>query len=499
MIYPVILAGGSGSRLWPLSRQAYPKQFLSLGSDASLLQQTLARVQGCVSGQDSVNRSAVGKGLVVCNEEHRFLVAEQLRGDNEFDIVIEPEGKNTAPALALAAFQLMKQNPGQVPVMLVTPADHQVSDDHAFVQAVEQLLPAVESGNFGTLGVVPTGPHTGYGYIQMANELTGDELSESVCRVHCFVEKPDLALAQRYIEQGSEQWLWNSGLFLIRADRYLDELQRLQPDIFSACQQAVERAVSDLDFIRVDADSFSQCPADSIDYALMEPLAADGQVVVAALDAGWSDIGSWNSLADVYPQDSAGNTVISNQSAIGNQSAGCTLLHDTQTSTIYSDQRLVAALGVKDLIIVDTADALLIADKNRDQDIKHLVSALEQQQRPEVKQHRISHRPWGCYDVVTLGDGYKVKKICVNEGASLSLQRHQHRAEHWVVVSGLARVTCGDDVYLVHQNESTYISPKQMHKLENPGDEPLVIIEVQTGDYLEEDDIERLDDRYGRE
>lgn len=298
-----------------------------------------------------------------------------------------------------------------------------------------------------------------------------------------------MALAQQYVDRG---WLWNSGLFLIRADRYLEELQRLQPDIFSVCQQAVEGAVSDLDFIRVDAESFSQCRADSIDYALMEPLAAEGKVVVAPLAAGWSDIGSWNSLADVYAQDSSGNTLI------GNQVECHTWLQDTQNSTIYSDQRLVATLGVKDLIIADTADALLIADKSRDQDIKHLLNELAQQQRPEVKQHRISHRPWGYYDVVTFGEGYKVKKICVNAGASLSLQRHQHRAEHWVVVSGLARVTRADDVYLVHQNESTYISPQQVHKLENPGNEPLVIIEVQTGGYLEEDDIERLDDRYGR-
>ncbi|KZZ46232.1 hypothetical protein A3759_07100 [Thalassolituus sp. HI0120] len=489
MLVSVILAGGSGSRLWPLSHEGYPKQFLSLGGESSMLQQTLGRV----------NNLAYGVSIVVCNDEHRFIVAEQLRGNTNATILIEPEGRNTAPSIALAAFQLLKQHPEKAPVMLVLPADHKLDDVAVFEASVRATLPAVEAGKFGTLGVSPDSPHTGYGYIK-----TGEAISESVFVADRFVEKPNSELAQYYIDQGSTSasgegsWLWNSGIFLIRADRYLEELKRCQASMYEACKQAVELQKTDLDFIRIDAAAFAQCPDNSIDYALMESLATQGQVVVSRLESGWSDIGSWSSLAEQYDADASNNVVIGNKSGLQ------TVFEDSRNTIVCGNERLVATLGIDNLIIADTAEALLVARRDQDQNIKHLVEKLEHGRREGaanqgVMQQKISHRPWGYYDVVTYGDGYKVKKICVNAGASLSLQRHQYRAEHWVVVSGYAQVTRGSQTYTVKQNESTYISPMEIHKLENTGSEPLVIIEVQTGSYLEEDDIERLEDRYGRE
>lgn len=489
-LFSILLAGGSGSRLWPLSHEGYPKQFLSLSGESSMLQQTLERGKNLSSAES----------IVVCNDEHRFIVAEQLRGNSNATILIEPEGKNTAPSIALAAFQLLKQHPEKPPVMLVLPADHKLDDVADFEASVRAMLPAVEAGKFGTLGVFPDSPHTGYGYIK-----TGEAISESVFVVDRFVEKPNAELAQQYIDQGStsasgedtSSWLWNSGIFLIRADRYLEELKRCQASMYDACKKAVELQKADLDFIRIDADAFSQSPKNSIDYALMESLAAEGQVVVGRLKSGWSDIGSWSSLAEQYDADDSNNVVIGNTQGLQ------AIFEDSRNTIVCSSERLVATLGIDNLIIADTAEALLVARRDQDQNIKHLVEKLKHGRREGaanqgVTQQKISHRPWGYYDVVTYGDGYKVKKICVNAGASLSLQRHQHRAEHWVVVSGFAQVTRGSETYRVKQNESTYISPMEIHKLENIGSEPLVIIEVQTGSYLEEDDIERLEDHYGR-
>ena len=489
---PVVLAGGSGSRLWPLSRDSYPKQFLPLTGESSMLQQTLNRV-----GDWAANES-----LVVCNDEHRFIVAEQLRGYANSRIIIEPEGKNTAPSVALAAFQLAKHYQNTPAVMLVLPADHHIADEAGFQRAISALLPAVEAGKFATLGISPDSAHSGYGYIKTGGALTDSmESARSVFSVDQFVEKPNVELARQYLQHNqtqnaASQWLWNSGVFLMRADRYLDALQRLQPAMFAACERAVQQQATDLDFIRIDADAFSACPADSIDYAVMESLASEGQVVVSKLDGGWSDIGSWSSLAQQYPADANNNVVI------GHGQNPPTAFEDSRNTIVCGDERLIATLGIDNLIIADTPEALLVARRDQDQNIKQLLKTLKHgTDNGEIQpglSSRIGHRPWGYYQVVTYGDGYKVKKICVNPGASLSLQRHQHRAEHWVVVSGCAQVTRGAEIYSVKQNQSTYISPREVHKLENNSHVPLVIIEVQTGSYLEEDDIERLEDRYGR-
>jgi len=502
---PVVLAGGSGSRLWPLSRDSYPKQFLPLMGESSMLQQTLNRVADW----------AAGESLVVCNDEHRFIVAEQLRGYSNSRIIIEPEGKNTAPSVALAALQLAKHYPNTPAVMLVLPADHHIADEAGFQRAITALLPAVEAGKFATLGISPDSAHCGYGYIKTAGAVTDStesaeptESARSVFSVDQFVEKPNIELARQYLQHNqtqsaASQWLWNSGVFLMRADRYLDALQRLQPAMYAACECAVLQQTTDLDFIRIDADAFLACPADSIDYAVMESLASEGQVVVSKLDGGWSDIGSWSSLAQQYPADDNNNVVI------GHGQNPPTVFEDSRNTIVCGDERLIATLGIDNLIIADTPEALLVARRDQDQNIKQLLKTLKrgadsgeiQPGSGEIQpglSSRIGHRPWGYYQVVTYGDGYKVKKICVNPGASLSLQRHQHRAEHWVVVSGCAQVTRGAEIYSVKQNQSTYISPREVHKLENNSCEPLVIIEVQTGSYLEEDDIERLEDRYGR-
>jgi len=469
MITPVIMAGGSGTRLWPLSRTAFPKQFLALTSQLTMLQETAARLQGM----------ADAGALVICNEEHRFLVAEQMRQQNtDVSILLEPVGRNTAPAIALAAMKILKDKAASNAVMLVLAADHEIENVAAFQQSVKDLLPSVQAGKFGTLGIVPTEPATGYGYIKPL------ESTSAIKVVGEFVEKPDAATAAKYVQAG---YLWNSGMFLVRADRYLEELKNLRPDIYSACEKAMSNTQQDMDFVRVDKAAFEDCPDESIDYAVMEPLAKTEQVVVASLDAGWSDVGSWSALWEIADKDDQGNVA-----------TGDTILQDTRNSYIYGQDRLITTLGVDNLVVVDTPDALLIANKDSVQDIKKIVSQIKEAGRNEHHQHRQVYRPWGHYDSIDNGKRYQVKCITVNPGAKLSVQMHHHRAEHWVVVSGTAKVTNGENTYLVTENESTYIPIGQVHSLENPGVIPLEMIEVQSGSYLGEDDIVRLTDKYGR-
>ncbi len=495
-LIPVIMAGGSGTRLWPLSRTAFPKQFLSLGYDKTMLQQTVARLDG-LSGLNGLNDAAP---IVITNEEHRFLVAEQLRQMNvQGSILLEPVGRNTAPAIALAAFQALKDNTsGEAPVLLVLAADHVIKDTAAFQKAAMALLPAVQAGKFGTLGIVPTEAATGYGYIKAGAESAG------LFAVEQFVEKPDAATAQEYLDSGS--YYWNSGMFMVRADRYLEELKRFSPEMYAACEAAMANTQSDFDFVRVDAEAFKACPDDSIDYAVMEPLCSQGdgsinngsqagepQVVVAPLDAGWSDVGSWSALWEIAEKCENGNAVL--HAGKGN---GDTILNDTRNSLVSTSDRLVTTLGVDDLIIVDTKDALLIAHKDKVQDVKKIVAEIKARGGQQHHQHREVYRPWGVYDSIDNGERYQVKRITVKPGAKLSVQMHHHRAEHWVVVSGTAKVTNGDKTFLVTENESTFIPIGQIHALENPGKVELEMIEVQSGSYLGEDDIVRFEDKYGR-
>ena len=487
---PVIMAGGSGTRLWPLSRTAFPKQFLALNSHLTMLQQTAARLDGIATEQP----------LVICNEEHRFLVAEQMRQKGyKASILLEPVGRNTAPAIALAAIQALQAaaESDKPPVMLILAADHVIKDTQAFQAAVKELLPAVEAGKVGTLGIVPTEPATGYGYIQVGDVSAA---SQALFSVKEFVEKPDLETAQRYMQeqtpQGTNKWLWNSGMFMIRADRYLEALKQYRPDIFAACEKAMAGTAEDYDFVRVDAEAFKACPDESIDYAIMEPLSKeDGdQILVTPLNAGWSDVGSWSALWEIADKDEAGNAVM----VSGDVKADDIMLKDTSGCFVSAGSRLVATLGVEDLVIVDTPDALLVAAKDKVQDIKTIVADIKAAGRSEHHQHREVYRPWGKYDSVDNGQRYQVKRITVKPGAKLSVQKHHHRAEHWIVVSGTAKVTNGDETFLVTENQSTYIPIGQVHCLENPGVIELEMIEVQSGSYLGEDDIVRLKDQYGR-
>jgi mannose-1-phosphate guanylyltransferase len=467
MIIPVIMAGGSGTRLWPLSRTAFPKQFIALTSHLTMLQETAARLNGLTKSTP----------LIICNETHRFLVAEQMREQaKDVSILLEPVGRNTAPAIALAAFEAVKKD--SEAVLLVLAADHIIEDVIAFQKSINDLLPYVQAGKFGTLGIVPTDPATGYGYIKASGGH--DEISS----VQEFVEKPNSEKAAEYLDLG---YLWNSGMFLVRADRYLEELNNFRPDIHQSCKKAIANSQKDLDFIRVGKDAFSACPEVSIDYAVMEPLAKTGQVVVAPLNAGWNDVGSWSALWDIAKKDEQGNAVY-----------GDCILKDTENCYIHADQRLVTTLGVDNLVVVDTKDALLIANMTHVQDIKEVVQSIKDSGRNEHAQHREVYRPWGKYDSIDNGSRYQVKRITVNPGAKLSVQMHHHRAEHWVVVSGTAKVTNGDKTYLVTENESTYIPIGQLHSLENPGVVALEMIEVQSGSYLGEDDIVRFEDKYGR-
>jgi mannose-1-phosphate guanylyltransferase/mannose-6-phosphate isomerase len=467
MLKPVLLSGGVGSRLWPVSREAYPKQFLPLAGADSMLVDTLRRTQALQGGSP----------MVVCNEDHRFIVAEQLRnaGVDNGEIVLEPIGRNTAPAVAIAALQAIKSDPEAI--LLVLPADHIILQREAFVSAVQEALPLAEQGRLVTFGVVPSKPETGYGYIRR-----GDNLSGSGYAIDSFVEKPDLATAEGYLTSGD--YLWNSGMFLLGAQTYIEQLEKLAPDMLAACKKALAGASDDLDFVRLDAEAFSACPSDSIDYAVMEKTDLGA---VLALDCGWSDVGAWSALWEVGEQDGNGNVV-----------QGDVLLDQVKDSYVRSESRLIAATGVENLVVVETTDAILIADRNQVQDVKNLVNALKSQDRSETKLHARVYRPWGSYESLIVSERFQVKRIVVNPGQKLSLQKHHHRAEHWIVVGGTGEVTCEDKVFMLAEDESTYIPLGHKHRLANPGQIPLEIIEVQSGTYLGEDDIVRYEDVYGR-
>lgn len=467
MLLPVIMAGGSGTRLWPLSRELHPKQFLTLCGEETLLQQTISRLQGL----------DVAALIVITNEEHRFLMAEQLRqlAIKDAQILLEPVGRNTAPAIALAA--LKTKTSGEDPILLVLPADHFIANTAAFVSAVEVGQKLAEQNKLVTFGIVPTQPETGYGYIRR-----GEELQIGGFSVTKFEEKPDLATAQNYL--ASKDYFWNSGIFMFKASRYLQVLREFAPEILVACEQAIEGIQTDLDFVRIEAKAFNACPSESIDYAIMEKVQDS---VMVPLDAGWSDIGSWSALWENATKD-----------VLGNACKGDVLIEQTTNSLAYSEHRLVTLLGVNNVVVVETKDAVLVASKDSVQDVKKLVEKIQQLGRTEHINHREVYRPWGFYDLIDVGERYQVKRITVNPGAKLSLQMHHHRAEHWVVVSGTAKVTLGDNKQLVTENQSVYIPVGKQHSLENPGKIPLEIIEVQSGAYLGEDDIVRLQDDYGR-
>ena len=461
-ICAVIMAGGSGTRLWPLSRAAHPKQFLKLHGEDTMLQATVKRL----SGLD------IQASITICNEEHRFFVAEQLREiDKQGSIILEPVGRNTAPAIALAA--LMTKDD---PLLLVLAADHVIQDEAAFNEAVMRAIPLAEAGKLVTFGIVPSGPHTGYGYIKR-----GLDLGEGF-EVDAFVEKPSTDVAQNYFSSGD--YYWNSGMFLFRASRYLEELRNFRPEIMEQCQRSVMEVKTDLDFLRIDKDTFESCPAESVDYAVMEKTA---HAAVVPMDAGWSDIGSWSSLWDISEKDSEGNAT-----------HGDVILCNTQNSYVRTDNKLVAVIGINDLVVVSTKDTLMVAHKDSVQDVKMITESLKVQARSEWQLSREVYRPWGKYDSIDSGERYQAKRITVKPGAKLSVQMHHHRAEHWVVVSGTARVTNGDKTFLLAENESTYIPIGVVHALENPGKVELELIEVQSGSYLGEDDIVRYEDIYGR-
>ena len=467
MLTPVLLSGGVGSRLWPVSREAHPKQFQPLAGELSMLQQTLQRTSDLEESPP----------LVVCNEEHRFMVAEQLRQVNlqAGALILEPQGRNTAPAVALAALQAVTTDPQAL--LLVLPADHLIRDVEAFVAAVGKAIPLAQEGRLVTFGVVPSAAETGYGYIKCGAGLASD-----LYDLERFVEKPDAATAQEYVDSGN--YLWNSGMFLLRANAYLEQLGEHAPEILSSCQQAMAGASVDLDFVRPDALAFDECPSDSIDYAVMEKTDAGA---VVSLDCGWSDVGAWSSLWDVAQRD-----------AEGNASKGDVMLDNCHNSYFRSESRLVAATGVEDLVVVETADAVLVAHRDKVQDVKRIVNRLKAEERPEVALHRRVYRPWGSYESLVTADRFQVKRIIVNPGQTLSLQMHHHRAEHWIVVHGTAEVTCEDKVFMLGEDESTYIPLGHKHRLANPGRIPLELIEVQSGGYLGEDDIVRFEDEYGR-
>lgn len=484
LIQPVVLSGGSGTRLWPLSREKYPKQLLSLVGEDSLLQATVRRVQGTPG-------IVLAPPMVVCNEEYRFVIAEQLRLLGESGtVVLEPFGKNTAPALTLAALSANKNQTD--PVLLVMPADHVITDVPAFQKVVSQGAALAANGAVVTFGIMPDAPETGYGYIQSGASYpgAGDTEARVIAR---FVEKPDLVTAQSYLADGS--YLWNSGLFMMRSSVWLDAMSVCRPDILEGCQAAWREGTTDAEFVRVGRAAFAECPSDSIDYAVMERLAADGASssatlppgVVLPLRAGWSDVGAWDALWQVLPKDIHGNV-----------SQGDVLLQDCENTLALSEGRLIACVGVSDLVVVETADAILVSHKDKTQNVKKIVDALKAQGRPESSIHRKVFRPWGWYDGVDAGERFQVKRIVVKPGGTLSLQMHHHRAEHWIVVSGTARVTCGEKIFLLSENQSTFIPLGTTHRLENPGRVALEMIEVQSGSYLGEDDIVRFEDVYGR-
>ncbi|XNS85174.1 mannose-1-phosphate guanylyltransferase/mannose-6-phosphate isomerase [Vibrio cyclitrophicus] len=464
-ILPIIMAGGSGSRLWPLSRTHYPKQFISLTSDNTMLQDTIKRLKGIEHKSP----------FLICNENHRFIVAEQLR-DNKIShsgIILEPVGRNTAPAIALAAIHAV--NDGDDPLLLILAADHVIKNESQFAAAVEEAKIHALADKLVTFGIVPTGPETGYGYIKQ-----GESIGNTCFKVDSFVEKPNLATAERYL--ASKDYLWNSGMFLFKASRYLDELGKHQPGILEACQKAMSGCKSDLDFIRLDEEAFKACPDDSVDYAVMEKT---DDAVVVPLDAQWSDVGSFSSLWEVANKDEQGNVA-----------HGDVITHGTQNSFIYSQNKLVATVGIEDLVVVETKDAVLVAHKGKVQDVKSIVNQLKAAGRSECNQHREVYRPWGSHDEIAEGNRFHVKHLIVKPGESTATQIHYHRAEHWVVVQGTAEVLNGEKSYILSENESTYVAIGSLHKITNPGKVDLHLIEVRTGNYLAEDDIVRLEE-YG--
>jgi mannose-1-phosphate guanylyltransferase len=466
-LLPIIMAGGSGTRLWPLSRGLYPKQFLALDGAQSMLQATVSRL----SGLD------VAQPWVICNENHRFLVAEQLRqmGALQGNILLEPVGRNTAPAVALAALKAQRQ--GADPLLLVLAADHLIRNTAAFQAAVEKAIPLAEAGALVTFGIVAQQPETGYGYIQR-----GESVAEGAYKVAAFVEKPPLAVAQRYVAEGGYDW--NSGMFLFRSSRFLKELAAHRPDVLAICSEAMADIQTDMDFVRVNEAIFQTCPDISIDYAVMEKTA---DAVVVPMDAGWSDVGAFAALWEVSPQD-----------ANGNVHRGDVLAHDSANNLVFAENALVATVGLHDTVVVQTKDAVFVAPRARASEVKAIVEQLKAAGRTEHQLHREVYRPWGKYDSVDAGGRYQVKRITVKPGAKLSVQMHHHRAEHWIVVSGTANVTLDGVHHLLTENESIYLPLGAVHALENPGKIDLELIEVQVGSYLGEDDIVRLEDRYGR-
>jgi mannose-1-phosphate guanylyltransferase/mannose-1-phosphate guanylyltransferase/mannose-6-phosphate isomerase len=463
---PVILSGGSGTRLWPLSRGHYPKQFLPLVSKYTMVQETVLRLDGL---------KGLKAPLAVCNEDHRFMMAEQLWeiGVKPAAIILEPMGRNTAPAVAMAALTATSEDD----VLLILPADHVISDLDVFHKAVVQAKALAEQGFLVTFGIVPTEPETGYGYIKRDTLQHGSAYS-----VAAFVEKPDAETAKHYLKSGD--FYWNSGMFAFKAGSFLTELEKFNPDMLAICRQALKAAKVDMDFVRLDKEIFSTCPADSIDYAVMEKT---DKAVVIPLDAGWNDVGSWSALWDVTDKDPFGNAI-----------CGDILTVDTRNSFIHAQSKLVAVIGVNDLVVVETDDAVMISSKERVQEVKQIVGQLKVLGRSEADIHRKAYRPWGHYDLVDTGERHQTKRIVVKPGGKLSVQKHHHRAEHWVVVKGTAMVTKGDEKLLITENESIYIPLGIVHCLENPGVIPLEIVEVQSGSYLGEDDIVRFDDQYGR-
>lgn len=468
---PVILSGGSGTRLWPLSRSSYPKQFLPITEEKTLFQLTLERIS-------NLNQSLANfqNPIIVTNENHRFIVAEQLRlQKTSAQILLEPVARNTAPAIAAAAELALSH--GEDPVLLILAADHVIEEQEAFNQAVAVGLSAAESGKLVTFGIVPTAPETGYGYIKAQQKVEQSELKSYP--VAEFIEKPNRATAEQYVADGS--YLWNSGMFMFKASTYLQELEKFNPAI---TKNAIQSCKNDLDFIRLDKESFEQCPEDSIDYAVMEKTE---HAVVVPLNANWNDVGAWNSVWEVSQKDENGNSL-----------RGDVITQDTYNSLIHAETRLVSTLGVENIIVIETADAVLVADQSKVQDIKKIVEKLKSTQRCEVDVHRKVYRPWGSYDSIEHDSRYQVKCIVVNPGQKLLLQMHHHRAEHWIVVSGTAKIHKGQENFLLGENESVYIPLGEIHALENPGKVPLELIEVQSGSYLGEDDIVRFEDLYGR-
>lgn len=469
MIYPVILSGGVGSRLWPTSRALYPKQLLPLVSEKAMLLETAMRV----TGQDFADP------VIVSNDEHRFIIAQQMReaGIVPLAHILEPQGRNTAPAAAAAAAYVRSRDPKGV--LLILPADHHIANVGAFHEAIAKGEALAQAGKLVTFGIVPSGPETGYGYIKRGQSLSTGDAYE----VERFVEKPDAATAQRYLDEGGYDW--NAGIFMFRADKIIEEMEAHCPEIAACAAEAVAKGARDLDFLRLDPASFSACPSDSIDYAVMEHTKS---AAVVPVDMGWSDIGSWSALWEIGEKDESGNVL-----------SGDVIVEDTRNCFVRAESGLAAAIGVENLVIVDTGDVLLVASKDRVQDVKKVVERVAAAGRTEHHSHKRVHRPWGYYESINEGDRHQVKHLLVYPGAALSLQMHNHRAEHWVVVKGRAEVTVGEECRVLEENESVYIPVGTTHRLANPGDEPLSIIEVQSGSYLGEDDIVRFDDVYGRE